>query len=173
MITPFLGLCSMPLVSNLADKKITHMWRRWGTPQNSLLAFIENFEKPKNLTQRYQKYDHMLYCSWNMVCDTWNCYFSKFQSSKFLSTFQQYFFWNHKTNFHPWFPIQCNNTKLLIPLRLNRKLTVKKNLYLTLHKIEEKQQKKKKDTLQKLDGMFSDNKKTKPQRKILTIEQGI
>ena len=62
---------------------------------------------------------------------------------------------------------------MLIPLRLNRKLTVKKNLYLTLHKIEEKQQKKKKDTLQKLDGMFSDNKKTKPQRKILTIEQGI
>lgn len=50
---------------------------------------------------------------------------------------------------------------------------MKKNLYLTLHKIEEKQQKKKKDTLQKLDGMFSDNKKTKPQRKILTIEQGI
>lgn len=36
---------------------------------------------------------------------------------------------------------------------------MKKNLYLTLHKIEEKQQKKKKDTLQKLDGMFSDNKK--------------
>ena len=23
------------------------MWRRWGTPQNFLLAFIDNFEKPK------------------------------------------------------------------------------------------------------------------------------
>ena len=25
--------------------KITHMWRRWGTPQNFFLAFIDEFEK--------------------------------------------------------------------------------------------------------------------------------
>ena len=26
-------------------KKITHMWRRWGTPQNFFLAFIDDLEK--------------------------------------------------------------------------------------------------------------------------------
>ena len=26
-------------------KKITHMWRRWGTPQNLFLAFIDELEK--------------------------------------------------------------------------------------------------------------------------------
>ena len=26
-------------------KKITHMWRRWGTPQNFFLAFIDELEK--------------------------------------------------------------------------------------------------------------------------------
>ena len=26
-------------------KKITHIWRRWGIPQNFLLAFIDEFEK--------------------------------------------------------------------------------------------------------------------------------
>ena len=26
-------------------KKITHMWRRWGTPQNFFSAFIDELEK--------------------------------------------------------------------------------------------------------------------------------
>ena len=27
------------------NKKIAHMWRRWGTPQNFFLAFIDELEK--------------------------------------------------------------------------------------------------------------------------------
>ena len=28
-----------------SQEKITHMWRRWGTPQNFFLAFINELEK--------------------------------------------------------------------------------------------------------------------------------
>ena len=36
----------LPHISDLnINKKITHMQRRWDTPQNFFLAFIDEFEK--------------------------------------------------------------------------------------------------------------------------------
>ena len=44
---------------------------------------MKNFKKNKKSTWRYHNFtqlsknhDHMLYCSWGMVCDGCNCYFS-------------------------------------------------------------------------------------------------
>ena len=31
--------------NELMDKKIAHIWRRWATPQNLYLAFIDELEK--------------------------------------------------------------------------------------------------------------------------------
>ena len=32
-------------LKKIREEKITHMWRRWGTPQNLFLAFIDELEK--------------------------------------------------------------------------------------------------------------------------------
>ena len=32
-------------IGKTASKKITHIWRRWGTPQNFFLGFIDELEK--------------------------------------------------------------------------------------------------------------------------------
>ena len=43
------------------------IWKKWKT----------NAWRYHHITQVYHKhYDHMLYCSWDMVCDGCNCYFS-------------------------------------------------------------------------------------------------
>ena len=34
-----------PNKNKYVNNKITHMWRRWGTPQNFFLAFIDELEK--------------------------------------------------------------------------------------------------------------------------------
>ena len=50
------------------EKKTTHMWRRWGSPRNFLLAFIDelwknpkkkNFEKIKKNCWRYYHFTHV------------------------------------------------------------------------------------------------------------------
>ena len=50
----------------LLIKKITHMWRRWGTPQNFFLAFIDELEKQifiKNCWGRPIKNKIILICT--------------------------------------------------------------------------------------------------------------
>ena len=77
-------------ISHSLTKKL-HMWGRWGIPQNFLLAFIDGFWKTRKITLEKMKkgtgeniilhkctknHHHTLYCSWDMVCDGCNCYFS-------------------------------------------------------------------------------------------------
>ena len=64
--------------SGLWNTKITHMWRRWGTPQNFVLTFLDELEKQlfikrtvevgQYFTTVYQNH-HMIYSFWDIERD--------------------------------------------------------------------------------------------------------
>ena len=75
-------------------KKITHMWRRWSTPQNFLLAFIDELWKTRKIRilKKWKKiagdiiilhmctknHNHMRYSSWDKEWDRIICHFGPF-----------------------------------------------------------------------------------------------
>ena len=76
------------------QKKTTHMWRRWGTPQNFLLAFTDEVWKNRKirilkkrkkiagdiiiLHMCTKNHNHMRYSSWDTEWDKFFCHFGPF-----------------------------------------------------------------------------------------------
>ena len=56
-------------------KKITHIRRMWGTPQNFFLTFIDKLEKQIIIKKNH---DHMLYCSLDMAYNRFIFHFGLF-----------------------------------------------------------------------------------------------
>ena len=44
------------------------MWRRWGTPQNFYLTFIDEFEEQLFMYLCTKNLDDMIYNSWDIEC---------------------------------------------------------------------------------------------------------
>ena len=77
-------------ISHSLTKRITHMWGRWDTPQNFLLAFIDELWKTrkirllrkwKNLLKILSFYTWwylMRYSSWDTEWDKIFCYYKSF-----------------------------------------------------------------------------------------------
>ena len=98
---------------NISDffKKITHMWKRWGLPQNFILAFIDEPWKTRKIRilKKWKKiagdiiilhmctknHNHMRYSSWDMEWDN--------------------FFWSFLAIFCPYSPLSLTiqKTKIL------------------------------------------------------------
>ena len=88
----FTYLLAFFIMQNL--KKITHIWRRWGTPQNCLLAFINELWKTWKIgiLRKWKKiagdiiilcmctknHNYMRYSSWDMKWDRSFCHFGPF-----------------------------------------------------------------------------------------------
>ena len=69
-VLPFLWLIVVSLQSSVM-KRITHMWKRWDTPQNFLLAFIDELWKTwkiRILKKGEKKKKKLLEISWFYSC---------------------------------------------------------------------------------------------------------
>ena len=74
---PFFVFYTVPEIWHVIDVIIFHFGLYISSPKN------ENFKKMKKtpgdiiiLYKCTKNHDHMLYCSWDMMCDRCNCYFS-------------------------------------------------------------------------------------------------
>ena len=81
-------------ISHSLTKRITHMWGRWDTPQNFLLAFIDELWKTWKIRilKKWKKiagdiiilhmctknHNHMRYSSWDTKWDRIFCHFGSF-----------------------------------------------------------------------------------------------
>ena len=82
------------VLMHMISQKITHMWRRWGTPQNPFLVFIDELWKTQKrrilekwkkksgniiiLHKRNKNHNHMRYSLWDMEWDKIFCHFGPF-----------------------------------------------------------------------------------------------
>ena len=76
---------NLRFIISTIEEEITHMWRRWGTPQNFLLTFIDELWKTRKIRilKKWKKiagdiiilrmctknHNHMRYSSWNTEKD--------------------------------------------------------------------------------------------------------
>ena len=124
------------VLMHMISQKITHMWRRWGTPQNPFLVFIDELWKTQKrrilekwkkksgniiiLHKRNKNHNHMRYSLWDMEWDKIFCHFGPFFAlwPSYLCTtnddHMMYGYWDikHHIIFLSFWAISCPITPL-------------------------------------------------------------